>query len=429
MTLQEVIDIIHKELAKRDYIGETSPANQEMHQKHCIGTFEAIISGNGNEKYILPNITSLHFLYRGQNQEVIPCKPSLYRGNPTEEMIFIERMRFIVFKRLLHSHPVIRNFFWKHQFKVDELGLAQHYGLKTEVLDLTSSLDIALFFATCRYNPTTDSYTYYDDSQEHQGILYVFLPILDNEPTPSCNPADFLTQNIRVVGLQAFPRPGMQQAYGLHIKQGNSIKCYMYKFSFTSSDSKYYYNLFKCGTTLWIKDILADKCRIIAQQTDFSFDVFNETFRSFRPKGYSANKLKKRFPSNIHLLTKHPDLLFNTEEQWEIVNGWNTLIGPKMASTIYRKRWVECKEGDTPIASEHWHKFRTFERINQTQWLYLTGAPDPLEGAQWVNYLNTPQSVSKHFQSSSEWQKIPKSFEDLFGAPYLTEDDWRIEWD
>lgn len=51
------------------------------------------------------------FLYRGQNKEYIPCVPSLYRGNPSDVDIFIERMRLVMFERLLESHPVIVDFF------------------------------------------------------------------------------------------------------------------------------------------------------------------------------------------------------------------------------------------------------------------------------------------------------------------------------
>lgn len=52
-------------------------------------------------------------------------------------------------------------FFKRHQFVVNEEGLAQHYGLRTEILDLTSNLDVAIFFAICKYNSKTDIYDYF----------------------------------------------------------------------------------------------------------------------------------------------------------------------------------------------------------------------------------------------------------------------------
>ena len=108
----------------------------------------------------------LHFLYRGQNEEVVPCIPTLYRGNPSDAQVFLQRMRLVQFQRLLKSHPVVTRFFKRHHFLVNEEGLAQHYGLKTEVLDLTSNLDVALFFATCKYDKKTDTYDYYHDKGE-----------------------------------------------------------------------------------------------------------------------------------------------------------------------------------------------------------------------------------------------------------------------
>ena len=153
-------------------------------------------------------------------------------------------MRLVVFRRLLNSHPVVKYFFQRHHFLVDYEGLAQHYGLKTSVLDLTSGLDIALFFATCQYDDASDSYYPYDDGKEHDAILYIFIPILDNEPSPSLDAGEYLNGNIRPIGLQAFPRPGVQEGYGVHIPKGGSIKCYMYHFSFSCDDSLHYYNYF-----------------------------------------------------------------------------------------------------------------------------------------------------------------------------------------
>ncbi len=163
MTLEEVRQAIEEARLKRDFTQELTPANKDFLSRRN-GTYEAVLTGKGNEKCMIPEVSVLHFLYRGQNEEVKPCIPTLYRGEPNDAQVFLQRMRLVAFERLLKSHPVVTRFFNKHHFLVDVEGLAQHYGLKTEVLDLTSSLDVALFFATCKYDKTTDKYDYYHES-------------------------------------------------------------------------------------------------------------------------------------------------------------------------------------------------------------------------------------------------------------------------
>lgn len=430
MKLAEMLLAIEAAKQKRDIRHEMTPANSAILREKSAGSFEAVMTGHGNEKFLIPDNGTIHFLYRGQNDEYPPCKPTLYRGDPLEVDVFLERMRLVVFGRLLDSHPVVRHFFRRHDFYVDVEGLAQHYGLKTSVLDLTSSLDVALFFATCIYDRDNDKYSYYDDGKEHEAILYLFNPVFDNEPSPTSRFDRFMSGNIKPIGLQPFERPGAQQGYALHIEKGKSTKSWMYRFSFTCEDSRHYYELFKEGESLWVKDIIIEKAKVIAVQNRFSFQVLGETFNRFKPKGFSRTSMIKALRAKgISFDTHEPDVVFSEEEQRKIIEKWNSETGAKMAKSIRRKPWFEHdpikgNDHEQITGIRNHHDYRTLERIGLEQMMILILNPDAPEGAEWKNYMDTPRpqkSRNEVFEGM-----IPASMENMFGKEFLTEEDWRI---
>lgn len=425
MTIEEVKNSIQAAIRKRDLLCEYSPENNKLLEQY-LGTFQAVLSGRGQEKYLIPETGTAYFLFRGQNVERVPCIPTIYRGDPDDETIMIERMRQIVFKRLLDSHPVIDGFFRRHHFVVNAEGLAQHNGLKTGVLDLTSSLDVALFFAVCRF--VEDHYEYYLEG-EHTGVLYVFDPVLDNEPSPSGRFDRYMIGNIHPIGLQAFPRPGAQCGYGLRIPRGGSTKSWMFEFTFTADESKAYYEKFNNGDALWVKDRLVAKARDVSQMEEFSFSVFNEAFDSFRPIGWSKSRMKSAL-RNVRLSAHVPDYVFSDEEKREIVDEWNDHLGRETAAKILRKSWFEHEgmrqnpDGTEQIIGIHNKKdYQTVEHMGNMAMLSFMASLEGPEGAVWKNYSGAP--CPKGYLQNKD-MKIDASMTNVFGSPYLTENDWRL---
>ena len=165
----------------------------------------------------------------------------------------------------------------------------------------------------------------------------------------------------------------------------------------------------------------------------FSYNVFAEAFRLFRPKGNSATKMKKAVSDFITLRAKVSDIVFNDEERMAITEEWNQTIGPDMASKIYRKYWFEHDGVENPSSGgkikgiRNRQEYRTLKKISQEQFLEFIACPDSLKGAEWKNYTNKPRPSEKVAADNGKWKKVPASMQELFGKPYLTKDDWHIE--
>lgn len=89
--------------------------------------------------------------YRGEKQIYASSVPSLYRffeGRSDEERIlygFVADMRVAEFQIFLNKLEIVQ--LWQREYgTVLYEPLAQHYGLETRWLDITSDLEVALFF-------------------------------------------------------------------------------------------------------------------------------------------------------------------------------------------------------------------------------------------------------------------------------------------
>lgn len=102
------------------------------------------------------------FVYRGHTEKYPTCRSSLFRDCPDDERqvlarVLLQQVRVAELELLLESHPFthVAN---KHGYPIDYCGLAQHYGIPTSLLDLTSQIEIAAFFAVAQWDDAKESF-------------------------------------------------------------------------------------------------------------------------------------------------------------------------------------------------------------------------------------------------------------------------------
>ena len=174
--------------------------------------FEAITMPN-QKTTIFPRTGRNVWFYRGEKEDFPNCYPSLYRTD-NEFVIMFNRLKTIDFMLLIKQFPPVY-YARKNEINVDLLAIAQHYELPTDMLDLTSDISVAAFFATTYFDKDRGMYA---PMSSGEGKIRSHLFIPDN---------DFLTKGISdfcCVGLQPFERPGRQCAFGIRLKQGQSFE-------------------------------------------------------------------------------------------------------------------------------------------------------------------------------------------------------------
>lgn len=151
------------------------------------------------------------FLYRGQVEEKLPCVPTLGRIDTLEGRL-LSLCRGVAFEEALQAHPFVNK---AQQFgiHVDIEGLAQHYGLATDMLDLTGSFAVASFFATSRWNTENGCYLPIGDNGS-PGVIY---------RVTACILEDRQPESFHLVGWQPLPRPEQQRAFAVRMKPGQDF--------------------------------------------------------------------------------------------------------------------------------------------------------------------------------------------------------------
>jgi FRG domain len=143
-----------------------------------IETLHAALNENG--KVVLKSGTEFTWeVYRGQTEEHRPCVPSLGRKKHPEELL-LDLCRNVAFEDVIGDHPYVQiceqEKFLENPIFVNRQGLAQHYGLSTDLLDVTSNFDVACFFATCHWSTIERRYLPVQ-YQWAPGVIYRIRPL------------------------------------------------------------------------------------------------------------------------------------------------------------------------------------------------------------------------------------------------------------
>lgn len=146
--------------------------------------------------------------YRGEPDVYDTCFPSLYRGNPSEDTILINQLKALDFQDICKTFPSAQ-FAEKDGLDVRYDAISQHYGLKTNIIDITDDISVAAYFATQQYDEDTDSYHSITDGL---GCIRMTEQMLG---MPGF-------QGI-IIGVQPFYRTARQRAYGYICKPGENF--------------------------------------------------------------------------------------------------------------------------------------------------------------------------------------------------------------
>lgn len=253
------------------------------------------------------------FLYRGQTQYYPQCIPILYRNNPSEMEIFLARLQTIEFEMALRNHPAVKDII-EDGWHVNFLGIAQHYGIKTELLDLTSDYRTAAFFAVCQYNESEDSYQPISNSNDKYGIMYKSLFLALNPPTTS-------EPKLDVVGLQPFSRPGLQKAYSYKLSKNGHFPAHKMLFKHSEDASEKIFEMFEGGKRIVPKDPIHTKAIEIIKGDNFSSTAFQEVLNRYqfnKDKSYYLNELEHK---EIRIVDGHPHN-FSTKQNRMFKKQW-----------------------------------------------------------------------------------------------------------
>lgn len=245
------------------------------------GMFETVKMSDGKVR-LYPCALYPHRYYRGQSNkfEGKKCQPSIFRGLKDEE-VFHEQLCLKELELLLKDYPLTKIFdgmLCYHTpegdkpllLNVDVKALGQHYGIKTDVLDLTADKWVAAFFATTEYK----NMEYLPYKKEGEGVIYIYTHMPAFKETE---------ERLSAVGLQPFSRPGCQagMVYKMLKNEDFNEKAKRIVFKHEPAISDLIYNYCNRSKKLFPDEILEGKVSAIRESHTYSQQALTNTVNEY----------------------------------------------------------------------------------------------------------------------------------------------------
>ncbi len=302
------------------------------------GLFDAIMMPSGYVK-LFPIGLCWNCYYRGQSSYYPNSKPSLWRKGTRKKKgmqpagQFVERLKLCELKLMIEDYPLTHIFrkgiYYKRRtgemmlvpLDVDAEALAQHYGIKTELTDLTVDLWVAAFFAATEYHWETDTYTAITDTKKHEyGVFYHYYDPSVPLPGDKRGPA------LRAVGMQPFGRPGNQAGYVLKMKPNENMNRMAgfekIKFRHVAEINKLIYNYSNCSRNFFPEELFQKRLLTLRNEEHRFSKVALEMAREQYLKDYTDAQIEKFIEEKKISLEDKPLYLFSEKEKKQAVKYW-----------------------------------------------------------------------------------------------------------
>ncbi len=324
-TIMDVLDRLS--YGEEKWALEKSPLRMLMPGYAQEGMFEIVEGPNGMGR-LIPCSLSYNDYYRGESGYHKPCKPSLYRKGMTDDCIFHERLKACELELLIEDYPLTDIFKSGLQvnlnngqviplrLKIDVEALAQHYGIKTDLLDLTVDKFVAAFFATTTYR--YGKYYPIEPDEPTYGVIYMYVdnPFGEN---------DMYSKHMRVVGLQPFSRPGEQAGFVLRLGKNEDFRKKAWqkiKFRQDKDMSWLIFNYTNRADKLFPKSILEKKADAIINSQFYSVKAFELCKARYFPE--VDNQVLLGYVKKLRLKLKDfPPVRFSDSEKKQVLKEWD----------------------------------------------------------------------------------------------------------